>query len=152
MPDTNTNVMIALLPINSDWCRIELPHLTLVSAGEMKDLKPSALNALAKDAASIAMLARPLTLQVLGRDRFGQDDEAVDVLKLRKSTSLEAMRNFVESWNASQYPFNPHVTIGPPGTMIESIPSFIAFDRVMLAWGDDHITFLMQGSREYANA
>ncbi len=66
MDDFSDSVMIALLPTTSDWCHIELPHLTLVYVGEMDDLKPTVFNELAKDAAMLAMMARPITLNVIG--------------------------------------------------------------------------------------
>lgn len=146
MDDVSDSVMIALLPITTDWCHIELPHLTLVYAGKISDLKPTDHNELAKDAASIAMLSRPLTLKVLKREMFGNWSEdpadAVDVYRLRPSSELLAMRHTVEHWNASEFKdYNPHVTIGPPGSYVEIPPSYLAFDRIMVGWGKDDLTF-----------
>lgn len=145
MQDVTDSVMIALLPMTADWCHIELPHLTLVYAGEKSSFntRPTAFNELVKDAASIAMLARPITLEVLSKERFG-DEDIVDVFKLRPSSELMAMRNTVEAWNASEFPFTPHVTIGPTGTLVEMPPKLIAFDRVMVTWGDEGITFWLK--------
>lgn len=133
--------MIALLPVTSEWCRIELPHLTLVYVGETKDQKPTAFNELAKDASMLAALSSPLTLRVLGVDVFG-DEEKVDVLRLQPSPELWAMRRVVEKWNGSEHSFRPHVTMGPTGTgtFIEQ-PSYLAFNRMMVAWGKENITF-----------
>lgn len=146
-PDFKDSVMIALLPIVSDWCHIELPHLTLVYAGEKDKLQASDFNAIAKDACSLAALSRPITLQVLNKEVFGNwtDDplDQVDVYRLRNSPELMAMRHLVEKWNASEFPFNPHVTIGPTGTIVETPPRYIAFDRVLVGWGKEYLTFLL---------
>ncbi len=48
MNDFQDSVMVALLPTTSEWCHIELPHMTLVYAGEKKNLKATAFNDLAK--------------------------------------------------------------------------------------------------------
>lgn len=145
MEDVTESVMIALLPITTDWCHIELPHLTLVYAGEKSKLKPGDFNELAKDAASIAMLSRPLTLEVIKKEQFGNWSEdpgdMVDVFRLRASQELMAMRRVVERWNASEHPFNPHVTIGPVGTSVEIPPRYLAFDRILVGWGKETLTF-----------
>lgn len=141
------SVMMALLPMTTEWCNIALPHMTLVYAGEIKDLKETDFNSMAKDAASIAMLASPITLQVLGVEPFGDGVERVDALNLRPNSALMAMRNFVEHWNASNYPFNPHATIGPPGSLNGMCPPYLAFDRIAVSWGSDMLTFwLNKGS------
>jgi 2'-5' RNA ligase len=144
MEDTSGSVMIALLPITTDWCRIELPHLTLVYVGEIKDLKPTVFNELAKDASMLAMLSRPILLKVMGVEVFG-DTERVNVLRLRPTPELWSMRRAVERWNGSKFSFNPHVTIGPMGTYTES-PGYLSFDRIMVGWGDEKLTFSLQGS------
>lgn len=145
MEDTSNSVMIALLPITTDWCRISLPHLTLVFAGDMDKMNQTDYNALIKDTAALAMLSHPLTLQVFTKEAFGNwsdnPQDAVDVLRLRATSELMAMRNMVEQWNASEFPFNPHVTIGPVGTPLEFMPRSIAFDRIMVGWGNEDVTF-----------
>ena len=137
------SVMIALLPISSEWCHIDLPHLTLVYAGLKKDLKLTAFNELAKDAAMLATLTNPINLKVINKEQFG-DLEKVDVFRLQASSEILAMRRTVESWNTSDYPFNPHVTIGPIGTFVEMAPMYISFDRIMVAWGNEHLTFWLK--------
>lgn len=145
MSDDEKSAMIALLPVMTDWCKLECPHLTLVYAGEIPDLEPTAFNKMAKDAAALAMISRPITLQVLGVEVFG-DVEKVDVFRLVPSSELLAMRNFVESWNKSEFSFKPHVTIGAQGSSIsiEHKPNFIAFDRIMVGWGDEKLTFWLR--------
>jgi 2'-5' RNA ligase len=140
------SAMIALLPVTNDWCRQELAHLTLVYAGLVKDLKPTDFNELGKDASALSMLASPLMLRVTGVQVFGPDDDKVDVLTLQPSSELWAMRRAVEDWNQSQFEFSPHCTIGPslgspPISYNQNIPSYLAFDRIMVAWGDDALTF-----------
>jgi 2'-5' RNA ligase len=137
------SVMLALLPTTSDWCNIELPHLTLVYAGLKSDLKPSDFNELAKDAAMLAMLTSPLYLKVMAKETFGPNRDT-DVFTLMPTPELWSMRRAVEKWNASQFAFNPHVTIGPTGTFVESVPRAIGFDRLLVAWGDDKITFWLK--------
>lgn len=143
----SNGVMIALLPTTTDWCKQEFPHMTLVYAGKKDGLKPTTFNELAKDAASIAMLSNPITLRVTGVEVFGAgdlDNPKVDVLRLEPTQELLAMRRVVESWNASEFPFKPHVTIGPQGAYLEYPPRVLTFDRVAVGWGDESLVFLMK--------
>lgn len=142
-------VMIALLPITSDWCRQDLPHMTLVYAGLKSDLKPSDFNELAKDAASLAMLSTPIQLRVSGVSVFGPETDRVDVLNLQPTPELLAMRRAVEDWNASDYPWSPHCTIGPTGESNPYIPSALAFNRIMVGWGEDALTFWLKNGSNY---
>lgn len=117
--------------------------MTLVYAGTKKDHGPSDFNALAKDAASISMLVRPFALDVFSVDIFGGgDEEKVDVLRFRNTPELMAMRRYVESWNKSKHPFNPHATIGPHTfNSVGPMPGVVGFDRIMVGWGDESLTF-----------
>lgn len=138
-------VMIGLLPITSDWSTLELPHLTLVYAGQVPDLPETAFNEMAKDAAMIAMLSRPVQLRVLRKEVFGGDGEdKVDVLCLQPSSELLSMRRALERWDASEHPFKPHATIGPQGTFLEMTPSYLAFDRICVGWGNEYLTFWLK--------
>jgi len=141
------SVMIALLPTSSEWCHIELPHMTLVFCGKVTDHddNPLAFNEMCKDACTIAMLGRPPTLQVTTREKFGNwGDGEVDVFRLRNTPELQAMRNIVEKWDASEFPFNPHVTIGPVGSSVPEPPRYITFRRIGVFWGrDQELTFNM---------
>lgn len=149
MEDVSDSVMIALLPITSAWCHIELPHLTLVYVGEKKNLKPTVFNDLAKDASMLASLSNPITLRVMGLEIFGRDEEdKVSVLRLQPSIELWAMRRIVESWNGSEFPFKPHCTIGPVGTNVD-IPGYIAFNRIMVGWGKENLTFSLRTNVGY---
>lgn len=137
-------VMLALLPTSTEWCKLELPHMTLVYAGTKDKLRPGDFNSLAKDAASLALLSRPFTLRVRSVDIFGGgEEEKVDVLRFQPTSELFAMRRFVEKWNRSQHPFNPHATIGPVGSA-QDVPTFISFDRIYVGWGDESLTFLLR--------
>lgn len=141
------SAMIALLPTTTDWCRIKLPHLTLVYAGEIgEDRSPMEFNNLAKDACSLAMMCRRLTLEVTGKEVFGNwstdPDNQVDVFTLRATDDLLGMRHFVERWNASEFKdYKPHVTIGPVGSYVGEQPRFLSFDRIVACWGDKDLTF-----------
>jgi len=139
-------VMIAFLPTTTDWCKIDLPHMTLVYAGTKSDLSPTAFSDLAKDAAALASLSRPFYLRNLGVEQFGPPEDRVNAFNLQATTELWAMRRFVEKWNKSEYPFNPHVTIGPVTPFVDNAPGAIGFDRVYLGWGDDSLTFWLRGA------
>lgn len=147
MVDTSTafdeEVMIALLPTSSEWSDLDLPHLTLVYAGLKKDLKPNAFSELAKDVAMLASLTRPVGLRVMRRDTFGEAKDH-DVFRLQPSTELWAMRRAVERWNASEFDFSPHVTIGPAGSIVDITPVYIRFDRIALSWGDELLSFWLR--------
>lgn len=140
------SVMIALLPTQGDWCKIKLPHMTLVYAGEIEeDLQLTDFNVLAKDACSIAQMSNPFSVKVTGVETFGADDQQVDVLTLEYTTLLRAMRHFVEDWNRSEFTdFKPHCTIGPAGTFLEFPPMYLTFDRIAVGWGDELLTFWLK--------
>lgn len=138
------SVMVALIPTTSDWCAIDLPHLTLVYAGKIPDLPPTAFNELAKVALDIAFQFSPIVVDVLGTDTFGggsDDSPMVDVLLLRPIEPLLQMRMMLERWSASEHPFAPHVTVGPIGSGKDQTPDAIMFDRIMVAWGPEHLTY-----------
>lgn len=142
MDAPNTTAMIALLPISSDWCKIDLPHLTLVYAGKTDELPSTAFKDLCQDAAAIAQLSRPITLRVTGLDVFGPDGERVNVLKLLLTPELAAMRRSVEKWNRSEYTeYRPHCTVGPVHETAPIVPGMIAFDRILVAYNDEHVPF-----------
>lgn len=137
MDQNKQGVMIALLPVVSDWCATELPHLTLVYAGKIGDLSESDHNNLLKDGLSVAAMSPALTLYVTGKEKFGEGEEEVDVLRFRLTPEIMAMRRFLEHWNASSYKtFAPHATVGPVGTD-RYIPGAVAFDRLIISWGED---------------
>lgn len=141
--DHSEGVMIALLPIRTDWCQIKLPHMTLVYAGKVSERKAADFAGLTQDASALAAITRPITLRVTGKEVFGGgEDERVDVLRLELTPELMAMRRFVEKWNASQYPeFKPHCTVGPIGSCPIEKPTYIAFDKLCVQWGEDMVSF-----------
>ena len=151
MPDNaEQTVIVALLPQTDDWCKIDPAHLTLVMVGETSSLKKTLFSDLAKDAASVAMLSNPIMAKVLGVEVFG-DDEPVDVLKIGSNPELLAIRNMLEDWDTSEFPFNPHVTIGPAGSWNPEwnsqsvpMPMYLIFDRISVMWGDQRITFWLK--------
>lgn len=137
--DNSMGVMLALLPTTSDWCTINLPHMTLVYAGLVQDMKESDHNDMAKTALSLAMVSPPVVTDVLATDLFGEEND-IDVLLLRPTPQLLAMRAQVESWNMSQFPFRPHVTVGPRGSF-SIIPKEIIFDSILVQWGMESLVF-----------
>lgn len=137
------SVMIALLPMTSDWCSIDMPHMTLVYAGLTADLSQTDIMELEKDTAMLSIRTPPIALQVMSRETFGPDKDT-DVFLLKPTPMLLSMRKDVEQWNKSEFPFNPHVTIGPVGTVVNVVPTWIMFDQIMLAVGDEQLTFSLQ--------
>lgn len=136
MGEYNDSVMVALLPTTTYWCHQELPHVTLIYAGEIPDLKPGIRNDLAKQTISIAQDFGPFSVNVTGTDVFGTTD-LVDVMKLELTPELRAMRSQLEQWNGSEHTdYKPHATIGPVGSPIENLPSRLTFDRIVFKWGD----------------
>lgn len=145
MSESEEGVMIALLPTTNDWCKIDVPHMTLVYAGKKKDLSPSVFNELGKDACSIASLSGPIGLRVTGVDVMGgEGEDKVNVLTLMPSPELWAMRRQLEKWNASEHPFKPHATIGPVEPFIQNNPGYLTFDRIAVGWGGEYLTFWLR--------
>lgn len=139
---TSGGVMLALIPTNTEWCKAKCPHMTLVYAGQVTDLKPTDFNELGKEASDLALLSRPITLKVAGTEEFGDgsvDNPMVEVLTLQSTPELRAMRRAVEGWDASSFPFTPHVTVGPIGTLVDpmTMPTWLTFNKLMVAWGSD---------------
>ena len=141
----NTGVMLAFLPTNTDWCKQDLPHVTLVYCGTTDQLKPSDQNALSKDALTVAQTTDPFSTVVTGVEVFGQgtmNQPKVDVLTLYLSPKLLLARQLVEKWNASQYKnYEPHATVGPEGSATGTLPTVLYFDRLLMAWGDKQLIF-----------
>lgn len=137
-------VMIAFLPRDDEWTKVDYPHMTLVYAGTKSDLTPSDFSSLAKDAATVALLLHPFSLRVLGTEVFGDPGQQVNVLRLRPTPELVAARQIVEKWNASKHDFTPHVTLGAATQFADLQPSMLYFDRLVLAWGDDKIVFSLR--------
>jgi 2'-5' RNA ligase len=141
MDDFSDSVMIALLPTEADWCKQDLPHTTLVFAGETLALRPTLRNEMAKVVVDIAMANNPIKLKVLGSDIFG-DENKVAVLLLDGTPQLMSMRAEVQQWDASEHPFRPHVTIGPiEAGPPEVVPLVITFDRICVGWGDEYLIY-----------
>lgn len=142
---TNDSVMIAFLPINSDWCNQDLPHMTLVYAGSKADLSASDFSALVKDAASIALITQPFSLNVAEVAVFGPIGDQVNVLRFRPTPELSVWRDMVSQWNKSEFAFNPHATIGPATDPPPQYPpSMVGFDRIMVAWGDEQLVWYLK--------
>lgn len=146
MDEHSQGVMVALRPITSEWSTLALPHLTLVYAGQKAELKPTDFNELAKVAASISMETPPITLYTKGINQFGEEGQEVDVIQLMVTPTLMKMRQRLVEWNKSVWPFNPHVTIGPAGSYKSEmeIPRSIAFDRILVKWGEEEINFWLR--------
>ena len=135
-------VMIAYLPINGEWCRQELPHMTLVYCGTTNEFRYEDFNALVKDAISVGRITQYMSMRVINVDTFGDLEQRVDVLLLHPTPQLLIARKLVEKWDVSKHPFIPHATIGPEGSAFESIlPSDIYFNKLIVTYGSRTLTF-----------
>ena len=154
--------MIAFLPEDGSWCKQELPHMTLVYAGETDGRPSTDLNAIAKDMISVARVTGSFGLEVLGVEEFGPDDDRVDVLTFHPTPQLLVARNMVSRWNASEFKeYKPHATIGPAGSAYamnvptgdrysddvpvpqyrRNLPLRLYFNRIVTCWGNEKLVF-----------
>jgi len=144
MTNTNNSIMVALLPVSSEWCKIELPHTTVVYGGEVSSSKPTMFNELAKQTSKVANDTKAFLVKVLKVDTFG-DDEKVSVLVLERTKELLRLRKIFEKWDDSDFStYRPHATIGPDGTAINPVPMYLVFDRLAVVWGDQMLTFRLK--------
>ena len=140
MSEYSESSMVALLPVETDWCRIELPHLTVVYLGNTFELPTSTKNELLKTVAAFSFDYGPLEIPTTGINVFGEAPDEVEVITLTKTKELSQMRDSVARWNASRYKdFKPHCTVGPIGSIVGNIPQKIVFDRVALFFGAEPI-------------
>lgn len=144
MDTTQDSAMVALLPQTDEWCKFDLAHTTLIYLGLIKDLAPIVKEELIKIVSSIAILTNPFPVKIIGQEVFG-DTEKVEVFRLVNTSELSSLRTLLNSWDDSEFPnFRPHATIGPEGTMIQDPPLFLMFDRIMLGWGEEQLTFWLR--------
>lgn len=144
MNTNNDSAMVALLPTTDWWCKIDLPHTTLVYLGEISKLVPEIREELIEVVSNISILASPITLKVSGVQKFG-DDDPVHVLALIPNPEIMAIRSFVEIYDTGEHPvFSPHATIGPIGSLEEQPPLVLSFDKILVAWGEDNQTFRLR--------
>lgn len=137
--------MIALLPTTSDWCRIDLPHLTVVYLGKISDLMISSQNELIKQALNLSIKFSPFALYVQSVEEFG-DDNPVDVLLLDTSPELEQWHESFKDWDKSDHSFNPHCTVGPKGAIVGlTVPEILVFDRILVSWGEEKTIYKLLG-------
>lgn len=142
--DNNDGVMVALLPIMSDWANVDFPHLTLAYAGKASELSALDRDGMAKAALSIALLCPPVTMRILTKDVYGDGSDGnpkVDVVRFHPNSDLLKMREIVEEWDESKFTFHPHLTVGPEGTWNGILPMMVAFDRVCFCVGDQRQEF-----------
>lgn len=153
MNSNETNIIVALIPQDSSWTKVETPHMTLVSIGNVEDLKVNRFNELAKDVASIAMLSNPIMAKVMGKDVMGTD-QRVDVLLIDPSPEILSIHRMLRDWDNGDFPsFEPHVTVGPEGSWNQNwdmstngmpMPMYITFDRIMILWGSEKLPFWLK--------
>lgn len=129
------DIMVALLPQTAEWSTIDLPHLTLIYAGKIDAASTTTRAQMLKAAYEISEEFGVITLETVTRETFGEEGDQVDVLTLTSPNELLQMQAKVAMFNQSKHPFNPHVTVGPTGSLKEKNPTRITFDRVCVAWG-----------------
>ena len=141
MDDFSQSVAVMLLPTWTEWSTLKLPHLTLVYVGEIPNLSNTVRGELMREAQRISVQQAVLALDVTGRDVFG-DEHKVDVLTFPLTPALARARMRLERFNASQYPFKPHATVGPQGSIL-NVPytNRITFDRIAVGWGEDRTVY-----------
>lgn len=161
MDINETSVIVALIPQEDSWCKIEPAHMTVVYVGETTDLKVNRFNELAKDVSSIAMLSNPINAKVMGKDVLGDVGERVDVMLISPTPEILAIRRMLEEWDKGTFPqFQPHVTVGPEGSMVgwnsdptdynerpmgpSVMPLYLTFDRIAVFWGSDRLNFWLK--------
>lgn len=146
MNDHSDSAMIALVPTAAEWCHMDTPHLTIVYTGKIEGLPSTLQNEMAKEALNIAKAVGPQILDVLRPDIFGDDEEKVDVVRFMPSPELLLMRRAVERWNASEHKdFNPHITVGPVGSLEGELPTRVLFDKIGVWWGTTAYIFKLTG-------
>ncbi len=144
MDNQGNSIMVAVLPKTSDWCKLELPHTTIVYGGEVASSKPTMFNELAKLASVVAESTSEFLAKVKGVETFGED-EKVSVLVLEKTDELVRLRQKFEKWDDSDFTvYRPHATIGPEGTVINPVPLYLVFDRLAVVWGDQILSFRLK--------
>lgn len=143
MGELDTTSMIAFLPTYADWVQQELPHMTLVYAGEIDRLGPQGFNGMLADVFALLQNSGEFSLSPTAIDVFGDEGSRVDVLRLLPTPSLLMQRKFVEKWNASEHKdYAPHITIGPEGSSrLAQLPARVRFDRLCWTWGPKTYTW-----------
>jgi len=152
----STNAMIAFLPVDGSWCKLDFPHMTLVFAGPIADRNQEDFNKMAKDAISAARVLGSFCLSATGVEELDKNDP-VDVLMLYPTPQLLLARKIVEQWDTGEFPdYKPHVTIGPAGSAAavidpapmysmgyrrQSLPTKVYFNRIVACWGDKKLIF-----------
>lgn len=144
----NQSVFVAWLPVEAEWCKQDLPHSTIVYAGDTSNLTAMDKNSMLKIAMAVASMSYGFMVKVRGIATFGPEDDQVMVLKLDQIPFLNKVRSLFESWNASEFPYNPHATVGPVGSEIEDFPMYLTFDRILVGWGEDHHIFKLESPEE----
>jgi 2'-5' RNA ligase len=144
MDNQSNSIMVAVLPQTSDWCKLELPHTTIIYGGEVTSSKPTMFNELAKLASNVAENTSEFLAKVTDVSVFGEE-EKVSVLVLERTEELLKLRRRFEKWDDSDFSrYKPHATIGPEGTVINPVPMYLVFDRLAVVWGDQILSFRLR--------
>lgn len=147
MDNQSNSIMVTVLPQSADWCKLELPHTTVVYGGEVPSSKPTMFNELAKLASTVAQGTSEFLAKVTGVQTFGDEDK-VSVLTLERTEELIRLRRRFEKWDDSDFStYKPHATIGPEGTIINPVPMYLVFDRLAVVWGDQILSFRLNSKR-----
>lgn len=144
--ENSDNIMIALLPTNTSWSKIDCPHLTLVYSGKIEEHYANDFNSMAKDVSALASISPMIMGEVTGIERMGPPEEPVAALMIRPSQEILALRSFLVKWDRSEWPeYRPHATIGPYPVGLSGMDvRQLVFDRIMVAWGDSNLVFSLR--------
>ena len=151
MDQNETSAIVALIPQDDSWCKIESAHMTIVYIGETDELSFNRHNEIVKDVVSLSMLSGPIMTKIIGHDIMGEE-EKVDVFRISSTPELLSIRRFLQKWNTGEFiDFEPHVTIGPEGSWNSEwtsqsmpIPMYLTFDRISVFWGKDRLDFWLR--------
>lgn len=106
-------------------------HLTLVWAGD--DVEYTTVSQLCYQAHQLAWRFGPFAAATWGTDLYG-DNHNEPVIRVARVAEIVLMRSTVESFNRSQHPFSPHVSIPK---LTNKLPRLLYFNKIAVWWGSE---------------
>lgn len=110
--------------------QVEYPHCTLIYLGKHEEAYAVRLRACLRDILAEApeLVWAPTHVNVMGTATYGPPEEPVKVLTLEREELLEWIHDNVEEllndegiYSASEFDWNPHVTIGDVDTRPDKV-------------------------------
>jgi 2'-5' RNA ligase len=165
--EERTGVVIALMLPEADAAALmqsspESAHVTLVYLGDKADLTEDQRSAIEGVIEQVAGQFGPVTGDVNGIGRFIGTDEGKDAVYLNyDAPSLPAVRQaLVDGLKEAgvqpieNHGFTPHITVAYIASdqetpQIDGLPrTAVTHDGLVLCWGDEHVTFPLEGKAE----